>query len=172
MKALRLPLIILSSLLIVPTALQAAQVNLRWQEPESYRDIRAGGLGSEIKFQKQVIDELGEYIQEAANKYLAPNQQLNMTVTDIDLAGDVQYFFTRFPEGVRVVSNLYFPSIEFTYELLDVDNKVTMSGEENVKDIGFQFSGSRVVREAPLGYEKRMIDEWFRATFSNNRSAS
>ena len=172
MKTLRLPLLVLSSLLFVPTGVWAAQVNLHWQKPENYKDIRAGGLGSEIKFQKQVIEELGEYIQEAANKNLAPNQQLNMTVTDIDLAGDVRYFFTRFPEGVRVVSDLYFPSIEFTYELLDSNKKVSMGGEENIKYIGFQFSGTRVVRNAQLGYEKRMIDQWFKTTFSKNHSAS
>jgi len=166
MKILRLPLILFGGLLLLAPALQAAQVNLNWQQPENYRDIEAGNLGSNIKYQQRVIDQLGEYIQEAADKYLAPDQRLNMTITDIDLAGDVRYFFTRFPEGVRVVSDVYFPSIEFSYELLDGNNKLVISGEENVKDMGFLFSGTHMVRNAPLGYEKRMIDNWFRETFS------
>ena len=91
-----------------------------------------------------------------------------MTVTNVDLAGDVEYFFTRFPGGIRVVRNLYFPSIEFTYELADEMGTVRTSGQENVKDMGFQFAGSRVISNAPFGYEKRMIDKWFRDTFGDN----
>lgn len=170
MKFLRLFLFMLAGALFLSPALQAAQVNLHWQEPEKFRDIEAGDIGGRAKFQQRVIDELGKYIQEAADKYLAPDQQLNMTITDIDLAGDVQYFFTRFPEGIRVVNNAFFPSIEFRYELLDQNNVVIVSGEENVKDIGFMFSGTTMVRNAPLGYEKRMINDWFRATFAPHSS--
>lgn len=168
MKLLRISMFMLVGSLLGAPALHAAQVNLQWQEPDKFRDIDAGHVGSKVKYQQRVIDELGKYIQDAADKYLEPNQQLRMTITDIDLAGDVQYFFTRYPGGVRVVNNAYFPSIEFSYELLDENNIVLAQGEENVKDIGFMFSGTSVVKNAPLGYEKRMIDDWFRKTFSQH----
>ncbi len=162
-----LTLIIIGYLLLSPMA-NAVEVNLQWQEPEKFRDIQAGNLVSQKHYQQRVLDELGKYIRNSANEYLPENHRFDMTVTNVDLAGDVEYFFTRFPTGIRVLRNLYFPSIEFTYELTDGQGTVLKRGQENVQDIGYQYSGVRMVRNAPLGYEKRMINEWFRENFSDS----
>ena len=169
MRNHQIPTLLLGAALVVAPAIQtqAAEVNLEWQNPDKYRDIEANYLESQVVFQQRVIDELGHVIREAADEHLADRQRLNMTVTDIDLAGDVDYFFTRFNQGVRVVTDLYFPSIEFSYELQDAQGNVIMSGEENVKDMGFQFSGSRYVSDAPFGYEERLIEDWFQETFGD-----
>lgn len=167
MKFGQFSVLTLSSLLLMPGALNAAKVDIQWEEPESFQDIEAGNLGNQKDFQQQVVDELGRHIRSAADMYLDPDQQLNMTVTDIDLAGDVEYFFTRFPQGIRVVRNLHYPSIEFSYELLDSNDVVLMSGEENIRDMGFQYSGNYMVSDAELDYEKRMIDDWFENTFGS-----
>ena len=144
---------------------QAAEVEIHWQEPERFTDIRASNTASQRQFQRQVIDELGEAIQCSADKYLPEDHRLEMTVTDLDLAGDVEYFFTRFQFGIRVVRELYFPSIEFSYALYDGEGELLKSGEENVRDMGFQFAGTYQVRNAPFGYECEMIDDWFERTF-------
>lgn len=170
MRILRLSIIMLGVFFFSLPAVYALEVSINWQEPEKFQDIEAGSVMAQRRFQQKVIDELGRYIKEAANKYLPETYRLNMTVTDVDLAGDIEYFFTRFPGGIRVVRNLYFPSIVFTYELLDEKGEVRKSGQENVRDMGFQFSGSRYIADAPFGYEKRMIDKWFRDTFMDNFS--
>lgn len=167
MRLLRVSILMLGGFLLSLPASYAAEVNIVWQEPEKFRDIEAGNLMDQKQFQQRVIDELGRHIKAAADKYLPDQYRLNMTVTDVDLAGDVEYFFTRFPGGIRVVRNLYFPSIELTYELADEMGTVRTSGQENVKDMGFQFAGSRMIGNAPFGYEKRMIDKWFRDTFGD-----
>lgn len=165
MRLLRISILMLGGCLLSLAALHAAEVSIVWQEPETFRDIEAGNLMAQKQFQQRVIDELGRHIKAAADQYLPDQYRLNMTVTDVDLAGDVEYFFTRFPDGIRIVRDLYFPSIEFTYELTDETGTVRITGQENVRDIGFQFAGSRFITNAPFGYEKRMIDKWFRDTF-------
>jgi len=163
----RIPAFMFIGLLLAPT-LQGAEVNVQWQQPEKYTDIEANNLVQQQKFEQRVIDELSRHIQSAADRYLEPDQQLHITVTDINLAGDVDYFFTRFNQPVRVVTNMHFPSIEFSYELRDANGNVIQSDEENVRDMGFQFSGVYRVNDAELGYEKRMIDDWFEKEFDDS----
>lgn len=142
----------------------AAKVEITWVEPEHFRDIE-GGPESQRSFQDQVIAVLTAYFEAGATEYLQEDQTLALTITDVDLAGDVEYFFFRFPFGIRVMRDIYFPSIEFTYELRDADGRVLKSGEENIKDMGYLFSGMTFLHDPPFDYEKRMIDDWFRKTF-------
>src|SRR5690606_18883672 len=155
-----------ASLALMTSAVQAANVDIQWDDPDSFSDIEAGTNQSQQRFQERVVEELGEHFKEAAEEYLPDDQTLRLLIRDVDLAGDVEYFFTSFDNGgVRVVRDVYFPSIEFSYELLDEDGVVIESGDENVRDIGFRHSGVDHFAEAPLDYEKDLIDSWFEETF-------
>lgn len=143
---------------------QAATVEIEWREPEKYRDIQAGNE-SPKNFQERVTATLTSYFEDAAEDHLAADQSLNLTITDVDLAGDVEYFFLDFPQGIRVMREVYFPSISFTYELKDAAGTVIKTGEENIKDMGYRFSGMMFIYEPPMNYEKRMIHDWFSETF-------
>jgi hypothetical protein len=157
-------LVAMSLCLSMTMAAWAADVEIEWFEPEKYRDIR-GGVESQKSFQDRVIAALTSYFEEAAAETLPADQTLYLTITDVDLAGDVEYFFFRFPMGMRVMRDVYFPSIEFNYELRDADGKVLKSGKENIKDMGYLFSRREHVQNPPFDYEKRMIDDWFRKNF-------
>jgi hypothetical protein len=161
----RLILTALSLGLFTALAAQAANVEIVWHEPEKYRDIR-GGVESQKSFQDRVVAALGSYFEEAAGETLPADQTLYLTITDVDLAGDVEYFFFRFPMGIRVMRDIYFPAIEFSYELRDENGKVLKSGEENIKDMGYSYSGMVYLHNPPFDYEKRMIDDWFRRNFN------
>lgn len=141
-----------------------ADVEIEWVEPEKFRDIR-GGPVSQKSFQNQVIAVLTAYFEEAAEQTLPAGQTLRLTITDVDLAGDVEYFFFRFPFGIRVMRDIYFPEIEFNYVLEDAEGKVLKSGQQNIKDMGYLYSGKIFVNDPPFDYEKRLIDDWFRKTF-------
>lgn len=142
----------------------SADVQIEWIEPERYRDVR-GAEVNQKRFQDQVIAALTAHFEEAAEQYLPPDQNLLLSIMDVDLAGDVEYFFFRFPFGIRVMRNVYFPAIEFNYELTDADGEVLQSGQANIKDMGYLYSGRIYIDDPPLDYEKRMIDDWFRDTF-------
>lgn len=142
----------------------AANVEVNWQKPETFRDIRGGNVNQTV-FQEQVIKELSSHFTEVAREQLPEVYSLYITVTDVDLAGDVEYFFGRFFDGVRVVRDYYFPSISFDYKLIDSNNRIIKSGSENIKDMGFAFSGLQHVNSPPFNYEKQLIDDWFEKTF-------
>lgn len=143
---------------------RAADVTIEWLTPEKYRDIRSDAE-SQKSFQERVITALTDHFENAAAATLPVDQTLYLTITDVDLAGDVDYFFFRSPQPVRVMRDIYFPSIEFNYVLKDADGNVLKSGEENIKDMGYLFSGTVHIKDSPFDYEKRMIDDWFKKNF-------
>ncbi len=157
-------LVAVSLCLTMTMAARAADVEIEWFEPEKYRDIRSG-VESRKSFQDRVIAALTGYFEDAAAATLPADQTLYLKITDVDLAGDVEYFFFRFSMGVRVMRDIYFPSIEFNYVLEDPDGNLLKSGEENIKDMGYLFSGRFYINDPPFDYEKRMIDDWFRKNF-------
>lgn len=157
-------LVALSLCLIMTMTTWAADVKIEWTDPEKYRDIR-GGDENQNRFQERVIKALTEHFENAAAETLPAEQTLDLKITDVDLAGDVDYFFFRFSRSVRVMRDVHFPSIEFNYVLKDENGNILKSGEENIKDMGYLFSGKFHLNDPPFDYEKRMIDDWFRKNF-------
>ena len=147
-------------------AAQAAQVEIAWEDPEHFRDIEAG-QESQKTFQGRVMAELEVAIRCSADRVLPQDYRMEIMVTDLDLAGDLRYFFLQFDQPVRVVTDLYFPSMEFRWTLYDGEGEEVRQGMENIRDMGFRYHGDYFVRNAPLGYECRMIEDWFEKTFAD-----
>jgi|Laugrespbdmm15sn_2_1035079.scaffolds.fasta_scaffold22135_2 hypothetical protein len=156
--------VLVTSGLLFALQLQAATVEIEWQEPETYRDVRPGNE-SPVMFEERVIKALTGFFEEAAAAQLPADQVLHLKITDVDLAGDVDYFFLNYTQGIRVMRDVFFPSIDFSYELKDASGAVIKSGEENIKDMGYLYSGANFVKNPPFNYEKDMIDDWFRKNF-------
>jgi hypothetical protein len=154
----------LSSLLvlvILPLAsVQAATVEVTWTEPDSYRDVFSAQENRK-SFRARTFAALDKHFNKLAAQ-LPAEQRLKINVLDVDLAGD-----TRFGgiNRIRMVKELYFPRIKFSYQLTNADGGELNRAEVNLKDMGF-MSGSRLrYRNDSLGYEKRMLDVWFADTF-------
>jgi len=64
-----------------------------------------------------------------------------------------------------VVKNIFFPRIEFSYQLLNADNSVVKSEDVSLKDMGFLMHNGLKYRSQSFGYEKEMLDDWFKDTF-------
>jgi hypothetical protein len=55
--------------------------------------------------------------------------------------------------------------MEFSYQLLDSNSKVVLADEVKLKDMNFMSNSQLKYRNKPLGYEKKMLDDWFKTTF-------
>ena len=55
--------------------------------------------------------------------------------------------------------------MNFSYQILDADGSVIKSDDVVVKDMNFMSGSSLKYRNKSLGYEKKMLDEWFNETF-------
>jgi hypothetical protein len=145
-------------LALLPVA-HAATVEVSWKDPKEFRDIRATDTGQQ-RFQSSVMVELDEQFRDEAASRLATGQTLKISVDDIDLAGEIEYFHRNYAFGLRVIRNVDFPQMTLSYELRDADGKLLKSGTEKLADLGFRFSTLMPIDRSALRYEKQMIREW------------
>jgi len=141
----------------------AATVEVQWQEPEHYRDMRTTDSGQN-RYQAKVMDELETQFRQSA-EVLPEGQTLHITVKDVDLAGSIEYFYRNYPFGLRVVRNIDSPAMELSYALVDSTGEIVKSGDDRLVDPGFNFSTLVKMNRSPLYYEKVLIRDWVKATF-------
>jgi len=156
-------IICLLSLAVVITQVlsaQAAEVEVKWSNSDKYSDMDAGEEHRK-HFKTRTFTAFEEHFAKLAAS-LPDNQKLVFDVTNVDLAGDVNFGGTR---RVRVVKSIFFPRLDFSYQLLNADNTVAKSAEISLKDMGFLTHTSIKYRNQSLGYEKEMLDDWFKKTF-------
>jgi hypothetical protein len=144
-----------------------AEVDITWQEPEKYRDVRPSNE-SRMRFRESTFKELNEYITELAED-LPDGQALLMTVDNLDLAGQVwPASFVGFGHGssdVRLIKSIDIPRMSFTYQLLDENGLVLQESAVKLKDMSFQSRHNRFFDSEALRYEKNMIQDWFKDEF-------
>ncbi|MBO9491032.1 DUF3016 domain-containing protein [Endozoicomonas sp. G2_1] len=139
----------------------AATAEVEWNEPEKYRDIRAGNE-TRKHFQNRVFKQLGDHFSKLAEQ-LPEGQTLKVKVTDVDLAGDVNFGGMN---QVRIIKRVFSPRLEFSYQLLDKQNQEVTASDVDLKDLGFLDNHLKLrYRNRSFGYEKQMLDDWFSETF-------
>ena len=140
-------------LALLPAAAQAAgRVEVAWIEPDSYRD--AGPTPWE---RERVLQALGAHLGQWS-RALPDGQTLRLEVTDLDLAGDIKPFAWQDTRVLRGGADWPQMSLRYT---LQADSRTLKSGEVRLSDMAYTFAR----RSDTLGYEKAMIDRWFRQEF-------
>ncbi len=154
--------LIVTAVALVPlTNVQAADVEVKWTNSDKYSDIDAGEEHRK-HFKERTFKSFEKHFAKLA-KSLPENQKLVFDITNIDLAGDVHHGGMN---RIRVVKDIFFPRIEFTYQLLNADNTVVKSEKVALKDMSFLMHSGLKYRNQSLGYEKEMLDDWFKDTFT------
>jgi hypothetical protein len=162
MKKLTIIFTLFISFAFLAQSAMAASIEVKWTEPSKYRDVKPSNNGSRKHFEEQTFKNLEKHFTKLA-KQLPENQTLKIEVTDVDLAGDVNHGGIN---RLRIIKEIYFPRIKFSYELVDNDKKSIVSGEVNLKDMNFMIGSRLKYRNDSLGYEKKMLDDWFKEIFS------
>jgi hypothetical protein len=170
MKHIAIAVFSISLLFFSAISLAQAEVEITWQDPEKFDDVRSASE-SRVKFRERTFKELDEYINELAED-LPKGQKLVMNVTNLDLAGDVlPASFAGLGQSmsdVRVVKPIYIPRMSFSYQLLSSDGTVLQEKEVKLKDMSFSNSHNRFFSSDALRYEKNMIADWFEDEFAKS----
>jgi hypothetical protein len=134
--------------------------------PEKFTDAADGPRGSDFGRDSN-LQTLSDYIVKRANVYLNAGQHLAVTLTDVDLAGEVEPW--RDPgSNVRYVKEIYRPRIALTFKLTDDTGKVLKEGDRALSDSTFMMN-INPDRSDPRVYEKRLLDDWMRREFSGTK---
>jgi len=140
-------------------AVQATEVKVEWQDPEKFTDIRPAN-DSRKAYRERVMKKFDGFFTEMAAK-LPEGYRWQVTVTDIDLAGDIDYFAGGAGNALRIVKDIYSPAIKFSHVLRDKHGEEVISNEEKLRDMGFMHSIRSVSDNEEFRYEKQMLSSWF-----------
>ncbi|WP_158966391.1 DUF3016 domain-containing protein [Paraglaciecola sp. L3A3] len=142
-------------------------VEITWHNPEKYRDVRPSNGGKQ-KFMNLTFKRIDQYMLKLA-KTLPKSQRLVITVSDLDLAGQVwPASFAGFGAGmtdIRVVKSVDIPRINFAYQLLSADGKIVKQAQVELKDLNFMASSNMPFSSDSLHFEKNMLKRWFKQEF-------
>lgn len=155
------------------TALSAApdeklsRVEVTFGDVEKFTDAADGQRGSDFR-REENLDEIKDYIVRRASSYVPEGQKLSVTITDVDLAGEVEPWRTGRAQDVRIVKDIYIPRIDLEFRLTDASGAVIKEGKRTLKDLAFNMK-LRINNSDPRIYEKGLIDDWLRSEFKANK---
>ena len=135
-------------------------VAVQWTDPAQFTDLKFSGNRWEAA-RGNWVQELAQHLAEQAGPRLQPGQRLQVTFTDIDLAGDYEPWRGPRMSDVRLLRELYPPKISLSYQLSEAGGQLLHSAEQVLSDPGFLHSGGSLrYRNDSLRYEKRLLDRW------------
>jgi hypothetical protein len=153
----------LAATLVAVAALgvHAATVEVRYTDPGKFTDA-GRPYGQE---RDATLEGIRRHLELRAGRLLPEAESLQVTITDLDLAGSYEQS-QRYSREVRVVRRTYPPRIDLTFRLTRGDALVK-SGERSLRDT--TFNEALRYKDDALGYEKQMLDDWLRREFIPTR---
>ncbi|MDZ4021178.1 DUF3016 domain-containing protein [Pseudomonas sichuanensis] len=141
-----------------------AQVEVRFDHPENFRDASLDSQGYERGADPQVIKALTEHLRKLGQRYLQPGQQLVIDIRDIDLAGRYEPWHSQ-AYDVRFMREITWPSIDLSYTLSQPGQPARQAAE-HLSDKMYLNRPGRQGSSDRLFAEKAMLSDWFRQRFA------
>lgn len=138
-----------------------SRIKVSWQAPEKFTDIRPASE-SKKRFQEKVIAAFDKMWAEFAED-LPAGYQLDIVMTDIDLAGDVNPMYRANHVDIRVIKEIYMPRVKLNYVLTGPQQQIIASATDvKIHDMGFMSSSTIGALNREFHYEQTMLEKWFK----------
>jgi hypothetical protein len=151
--------IVVSSLSAIFASAAFAGATVSYVDAKNFTDVPRNERDREI-----VERDITAHFDKLSSK-LGKNETLKVEVLDIDLAGREEPRIGHTFDLRIVRGQADWPMMKFKY-VLERDGKSVASGEARVADLNYTMGFNRYSSSEPLRYEKRMLDVWFRETFT------
>lgn len=137
----------------------AERVTVQIPRPEAFTDFKATCIGMDERT-RGLLNDLTHFIRATGARYVSDGGTLEITLTDVDMAGEFETW--RGPQAcsVRVMLDIYAPRIRLEFRLTDRDGKVVSSGPRDLRD-PLYLTRAVLLSTDPLRYEKNLLLEWF-----------
>lgn len=146
----------LAAMCLLAAGRASAEAHVTFVQPENFSDMPFA-----TSERDQVLKDLHQHFDKLAAK-LPAGQQLNVEVTDIDLAGRSGPSARYGGRVVRIMNGRAdWPQMTLHYTITQGD-QVIKSGQDELSDMSYQQHIIRYGRDDSLRYEKNMLDQWFR----------
>ncbi len=140
-------------------AVAAPSVTVTYDDPQQFTENRY--RASRRHDRDDYLDTLKAYLIRRAAPMLNAGQRLEVTVTDIKLAGNYEPWRGPQWDDVRFMRDVYPPRIDLRFRLVDAHGKVLRQGARTLRNLGYLHdTPARPGDTDPLRYDKALIDKW------------
>lgn len=145
--------------LVLASSMTWGEVTINFKNPERFIDIRIDGFDNPEYFGKEMTD----FLQQAMKRHLPEGLALEITFTQVDLAGAFEPWRGPDFNNVRILKDIYAPRLEFSYALLDEQGNILKQGETRLIDINYLENVNPLrAGQDILYHEKKMMERWVR----------
>ncbi len=141
----------------------ASAIEVTFVAAEKFTDAKDDYMDSD-RGREAVLGELKQHLVTHGAKYLAKGERLQITVTDVDLAGDFEPWRGINFQDIRIVKDIYPPRVNLEFKLVDAEGKVISEGKRQLRDLGY-LVGMAMPTSDPLRFDKEMLNDWLRQEF-------
>ena len=150
----------------------ADRVQVDWSNPADFAEIKQSpGYGIGRQTPEEWLGELAKHLRTRADRALPSGEHLAVTFTDVKRAGTYEPWRGPQWDDVRIVKDIYPPSIKLRFALTSADGATLSEGERTLRDSAFLSRSLPYTRDDPLRYEKRMLDDWLRREFGERQAS-
>ncbi|MBC3875648.1 DUF3016 domain-containing protein [Undibacterium flavidum] len=149
----------------------AGEVKVNWGKLDDFTEINPGHETKE-HFRERLTKEFEDVFAALAKK-LPDGYQLTVNVSDIDLAGDIRPGASFSVSQIRIMREIYWPRMNFSYELKNSQQEVIAQAKEELRDMDYLHRVRIPSGRTSFEYEEKMLNDWFKkqvmtGVFPNN----
>ena len=146
------------------------RVAVAWADPGGFTELRRSANRYDAARGPWLTD-LAQHLRKRAEAALPANERLELTIVDIDRAGDYEPWHGMQHQDTRIVRDIYPPRMTVQFRHVDVAGNLLAEGERKLTDPAFLTHATPLNDSDPLRFEKRMVDSWLRREFRNPTAA-
>ena len=143
------------------------RVEVTFVNPDKFTDAADAQRGSDWGREAN-LDILKRYIVERAGRYVAEGQKLSVSITDVDLAGEIEPWRSSSLRDARIMKDIYPPRIDLSYKLTDANGAVIKEGSRHLTDMSYMMN-VYPDRSDPRVYDKGLLDDWIRRDIATKK---
>ena len=155
---------------VLPALAAQAPVDVRFTDPTRFTDLRYTTSDSEHDT-ADLADELRRYLERRSPAYVPAGKRLEVTITDVDMAGDLRPARGSIYMLRRQIRGIYPPRVDLEFKLVRDDGTVEIQGRRELRNNAFLY-GKYAHQRGPLVHEKALIERWLGTEFPPMRQAS
>lgn len=134
-------------------------VAVSWTDPAEFSEIRRSGNRWEARRGDWVV-KLAEHLQKRAERDLPAGERMEVTITDVQRAGNYEPWHGPQADDVRFVRDIYPPRIELSFKRYDAQGNLIAEGDRKLSDLAYLSNVRPINSNDNLQYEKRLLDTW------------
>ena len=138
-----------------------SRITVIFVKPEKFTDA---GRADFKPNSDAILDAIAKFMQEMGEETLPPDMNLDIRVTDVDLAGNFEPWHGPQSDQVRITNGLYPPRIALEFRVIGPSGQVIQSGKRELTDLDYQLRTFYPMDDY-LRYEKDLLRHWFREEF-------